>query len=84
MMAVETTIAPQRALSSIQTGTPIRNASARIFLRKIPFPFPYSRVTLVDIRYIHPDQIGDYVNFQNQDVLFLYSTLILNSGRSLK
>ena len=44
----------------------------------------YSRVTLVDIRYLHPDQIGDYVSFQNQDVLFLYSALILNSGRSLK
>ena len=44
----------------------------------------YSKVTLVDIRYIHPDQIGSYVNFQNQDVLFLYSTLILNNGRSLK
>ena len=44
----------------------------------------YSRVTLVDIRYIHPDQIGDYVTFTNQDVLLLYSTLILNNGRSLK
>ena len=44
----------------------------------------YSKVTLVDIRYIHPDQIGDYVNFRDQDVLFLYSTLILNNGRSLK
>lgn len=44
----------------------------------------YSKVTLVDIRYIHPDQVGSYVNFQNQDVLLLYSTLILNSGRSLK
>ena len=44
----------------------------------------YGQVTLVDIRYLHPDQIGSYVNFENQDVLFLYSTLILNSGRSLK
>lgn len=44
----------------------------------------YSKVTLVDIRYMPPDQIGNYVNFQDQDVLFLYSTLILNSGRSLK
>lgn len=44
----------------------------------------YSRVTLVDIRYISSDQVGNYVNFQNQDVLFLYSTLILNNGRSLK
>lgn len=44
----------------------------------------YGQITLVDIRYLHPDQIGSYVNFENQDVLFLYSTLILNSGRSLK
>ena len=44
----------------------------------------YSKVTLIDIRYLHPDQIGNYVNFQSQDVLFAYSTLILNSGRSLK
>lgn len=44
----------------------------------------YSRVTLVDIRYIHPDQVGEYVTFGDQDVLFLYSSLILNSGRSLK
>ena len=44
----------------------------------------YSKVTLVDIRYLHPDQVGSYVNFQDQDVLFLYSTLILNNGRSLK
>lgn len=44
----------------------------------------YSKVTLVDIRYIHPDQVGEYVDFDAQDVLFLYSTLILNNGRSLK
>ena len=44
----------------------------------------YSKVTLVDIRYIPADQVGNYVNFENQDVLFIYSTLILNNGRSLK
>lgn len=44
----------------------------------------YSRVTLVDIRYIHPDLLGDFLTFRDQDVLFAYSTLILNSGRSLK
>lgn len=44
----------------------------------------YSQVTLVDTRYIHPDRIGDYVDFQEQDVLFLYSTLLLNSSGSLK
>ena len=44
----------------------------------------YRKVTLVDIRYIAQEQIGQYVTFADQDVLFLYSTLILNSGRSLK
>ena len=44
----------------------------------------YSRVTLIDIRYIHPDAIGEFVEFTDQDVLFAYSALILNSGRSLK
>jgi hypothetical protein len=44
----------------------------------------YSKVTLVDLRYIPADQLGYYLSFENQDVLFLYSTLILNSGRSLK
>ena len=44
----------------------------------------YGKVTLVDIRYILPQQLGDYLTFTDQDVLFLYSTLILNNGRSLK
>ena len=44
----------------------------------------YHKVTLVDIRYLHPDQVGQYLTFDDQDVLFLYSSLILNNGRSLK
>jgi len=44
----------------------------------------YCKVTLVDIRYIGSDQLGSYLSFTDQDVLFLYSTLILNNGRSLK
>ena len=44
----------------------------------------YSKVTLVDLRYIPADQLVYYLTFDNQDVLFLYSTLILNNGRSLK
>ena len=44
----------------------------------------YSKITLVDIRYIDPDWVGDFLTFTDQDVLFLYSTLILNNGRSLK
>ncbi len=44
----------------------------------------YAKVTLVDIRYIQSDFIGSFVKFDNQDVLFLYSTLVLNSSSTLK
>lgn len=44
----------------------------------------YRKVTLVDIRYIHPDMLGKYIEFTNQDVLFLYSTLVLNNGETIK
>lgn len=44
----------------------------------------YSKVTLVDIRYITSDAVGQFIEFNNQDVLFLYSTLILNSATMLK
>lgn len=44
----------------------------------------YTKITLVDIRYIHPDLLGKYIEFENQDVLFLYSTLVLNNGETIK
>ena len=44
----------------------------------------YSKVTLVDTRYIAPALLGDYVDFTNCDVLFLYSTLVLNESSVLK
>ena len=44
----------------------------------------YAKITLVDIRYIHSDFVGNFLTFENQDVLFLYSTLILNNSLSLK
>ena len=40
----------------------------------------YKTVTVVDIRYLASDFVGNYVDFHGQDVLFLYSTLILNSS----
>ena len=43
----------------------------------------YEKVTLVDVRYMNSSLIGRYVNFSNQDVLFLYSSLLLNSGYSM-
>lgn len=44
----------------------------------------YAKITLVDIRYIQSDFIGSFVQFNGQDVLFLYSTLLLNSSTALR
>lgn len=44
----------------------------------------YKKITLVDIRYIQSAFIGNFVKFHNQDVLFLYSTTLLNNSLALK
>ena len=44
----------------------------------------YAKVTLVDIRYIQIDILERFVEFQGQDVLFLYSTLVLNNSSTIK
>ena len=44
----------------------------------------YKKITLVDIRYIHPNFLGQYIEFNNQDVLFLYSTSVLNNSETIK
>lgn len=44
----------------------------------------YASVTLVDIRYVQTDLLGQFLDFHGQDVLFLYSTLVLNSSAALK
>ena len=44
----------------------------------------YKTVTLVDIRYLDSRMLGRFLEFNGQDVLFLYSTLVLNSGTTLK
>lgn len=44
----------------------------------------YAKVTVVDIRYISSGLLGNFMEFKDQDVLFLYSTLVLNSSTALK
>lgn len=44
----------------------------------------YSEIILVDTRYINPVMMSRYVEFDNQDVLFLYSTLVINSSSTIK
>ena len=40
----------------------------------------YSAVTLIDIRYIQPQLLGKYVEFEGKDILFMYSSLVLNKN----
>ncbi|NLC48007.1 MAG: hypothetical protein GX758_01425 [Tenericutes bacterium] len=50
----------------------------------VPLMIPYyKKLTIVDIRYMKSDLISSKINYEDQDVLFLYSTLILN-GNSFK
>ena len=44
----------------------------------------YSEIILIDTRYINPVMMSRYVEFTNQDVLFLYSTLVINSSSQIK
>ncbi len=44
----------------------------------------YSKVTVVDIRYIQPVMLKNFVDFEGADVLFLYSSMVLNNSTTLK
>ena len=44
----------------------------------------YSKITIIDTRYLLPNFIGNYVDFEGADVLMTYSTLILNDSFIIK
>ena len=44
----------------------------------------YKEVTLVDIRYLPVSRLGKLIDFENADILFLYSTLVLNHSETIK
>lgn len=45
----------------------------------------YSKTTIIDIRYIQSDYLGNFVEFENNaDVLFLYSTTLLNNSLAMR
>lgn len=48
------------------------------------FAEEYAKITLVDIRYLFSGTLGNYIEFKNQDVLFLYSTMVLNNSETIK
>ena len=44
----------------------------------------YKTITLVDIRYMMSAMLGDYVNFDGKDVLFLYGEQVINFSEMLR
>lgn len=44
----------------------------------------YKKITLIDNRYINSTNYLNLIDFNNQDILFMYSTLIINNSSSLK
>lgn len=44
----------------------------------------YDTITLVDMRYVTTALLEQYLSFEDQDVLFLYNTSLVNSGLLLK
>ena len=46
----------------------------------------YAKITVIDTRYIAPAFLRSFVEFKSegQDVLFLYSTLVLNQSYEMK
>lgn len=44
----------------------------------------YSEIILVDIRYIQPELLGQFIEFDGQDVLYLYSGPVLNNSETIK
>ena len=44
----------------------------------------YREITLIDLRYINTKLIGNYVDFEDADILFLYNTSIVNNSSMLK
>lgn len=49
----------------------------------VPLLVPgYSKITMIDLRYMQKEMLNSFVEFSNQDVLYLYSSLILNNSLS--
>ncbi len=78
-----------RALLTIETGA---NTQRELIVFRDSFASSmvpllvqdYAKVTLVDTRYISSDLLDQFIDFHGQDLLFLYSTLILNSSSAIK
>ena len=44
----------------------------------------YHKITVIDNRYINSSNINNLIKFDDQEILFIYSTLLINSSSTLK
>ena len=44
----------------------------------------YRKITVIDIRYVSSRILNNYIKFDNQDVLFMYSILTINNSFSMR
>lgn len=44
----------------------------------------YDTVTLVDLRYVSPALLGDYLSYEGADILFLYSGTLINNSDAIR
>lgn len=44
----------------------------------------YSKITLIDLRYINYDIVANLTDFEHKDVLFIYSAQVINNSNLLK
>lgn len=44
----------------------------------------YKKITVIDIRYISSKILNKYIDFNDQDVLFMYSILTINNSFSIR
>lgn len=47
------------------------------------FTEAYKKITVVDIRYLQSKYLNSFIDFNGQDVLFIYSTTLLNNSTAL-
>lgn len=80
------------ALSIIEITNPKGEAGRELIIFRdsfgsslAPLLIPgYSKVTLIDTRYIPTNMVKQFVSFDKQDVLFVYGAAIVNSSSSLR
>jgi hypothetical protein len=44
----------------------------------------YSEITMIDLRYMNSQLLKQFVDFSDSQVLFIYSTNLLNNSTSMK